>query len=406
MDTIFYKLRKTNLDKENFTEKISPYESIYIYGAGNTGYYIYKYLCESGLKSKVKAFLQSKVSCKDVSIDGNVVPLRAASSEIVGRNDAVIIAVTARYRNEITLSCKQHGFQNLFPIKEFDDPGYDYYSKIPESQYPAEDAYLFQKVTGEKLEWKNLKGFDEKIQWIKLYGYTSLMTKLADKYVVREWVAERIGKEYLIPLLGVWDSFDEIDFGSLPKEFALKCNHGSGFNLIVHNKDEINFKNERVKFDGWMSENYAFNSFEMQYRDIPRKIIAEKYIQQNDDDLVDYKVHCFNGKPEIIQVIGNRNLQNHTAREAFFDLNWNRNMLMYNTYDQYSVAPEKPAQLLNMLDIARCLSSDFNYSRVDFYIVNGRIFFGEMTFTPASGFGKWKTGGRKADLLVGSWIDI
>lgn len=249
----------------------------------------------------------------------------------------------------------------------------------------------------------NPRSFNEKIQWIKLHDVTPLMTKLADKYLVRDWIEEKIGAQYLIPLLGVWDRFDDIIFDELPDRFVLKCNHGSGMNLVVKDKKTFDRAEAKTMFDQWILTNYAFqNGFELQYKDIPRKIIAEEYIEQMDEDLLDYKIHCFGGKPKIIHVIGDRNLARHTAKEAFFDLDWNPVNWMYHTYDSYDVLPEKPNNLNELLRICRILSEEFRYVRVDLYDISGKILFGELTFTPAGGYGKW---GGEEQYLVGSWIN-
>ena len=142
----------------------------------------------------------------------------------------------------------------------------------------------------------------------------------------------------------------------------------------------------------------------MQYKNIPHKILADKYIEQIDGSLLDYKIHVFGGEPKIIQVIGNRDLVNHTGEEAFFDLNWQPQDLMYHTYDMYEKMPTRPDTLEEMLRIAKVLGTDFRYVRVDLYDINGKILFGEMTFTPASGFGKWRK--YETDCSVGSWINI
>ena len=229
--------------------------------------------------------------------------------------------------------------------------------------------------------------------------------RLEDKYLVRDWIKEKIGEEYLVPLLGVWDKFDDIDFDSLPDQFALKCNHGSNMNVIVKDKSLIDKNKTKEKFDRWMKTNYAFTSgLELHYKDIPPKIMSEKYIEQLDNDLIDYKIHFFNGIPKIIQIIGNRNLETHTAKECFLTTDWIPRELMYHTYDSYENIPEKPENLNELLKIAEILGKGFSYVRVDLYDLSGKIMFGEMTFTPASGVGKWKD--KKASILVGSWINL
>ena len=268
-----------------------------------------------------------------------------------------------------------------------------YYHKL-ENVDPKEYPRLLKdwnKLHGQgDLDIDNPNSFNEKIQWIKLHDITPLMTKLADKYLVREWIIEKIGEQYLVPLLGVWDRFDEINFEELPDRFVLKCNHGSGMNLVVKDKKTFDRAEAKTKFDCWMATNFAFmKGFELQYKDIPRKIIAEEYIEQMDKDMLDFKIHCFRGEPKIIQVIGSRDQARHTAKEGFFDLSWNPVDLMYHTYDSYETLPEKPDNLDEMLRIARELSEEFRYVRVDIYDISGKILFGEMTFTPASGYGKW-----------------
>lgn len=283
-----------------------------------------------------------------------------------------------------------------------------YQGRILEStspdDYPKILQCIYEMYTRERLDLNHPRSFNEKIQWLKLYDTTEQKTMLADKYLVREWVREKIGDQYLVPLLGVWNSFDEIDFDSLPDSFFLKCNHGSGMNLVVRDRKSLDIQRTKRQFDNWMNLNYAFSSaLELQYKDIPRKILAEEIISQSDSDLLDYKIHVFHGEPKIIQVIGDRDLARHTAKECFLTPEWIPGELMYHTYEMYDVIPEKPENLFEMLEIARILGADFRYVRVDLYNIDGRILFGEMTFTPASGLGKWK---GDEQYTVGSWINL
>lgn len=281
---------------------------------------------------------------------------------------------------------------------------YELFSNADVSEYPILLKKWYKASTGEDLNLDDPQTFNEKIQWLKLYDSTPLKTRLADKYLVRDWVKEKIGEEYLVPLLGVWDKFDDIDFDSLPNQFALKCNHGSNMNVIVKDKSLMDMNNTKEKFDSWMKINYAFTSgLELQYKDIHPKIMSEKYIEQLDNDLLDYKIHVFNGIPKIIQIIGNRNFETHTAKECFLTTDWIPRELMYHTYDSYKNIPEKPENLNELLEIAGILGKGFSYVRVDLYDISGKIIFGEMTFTPASGIGKWKD--KEASKIVGSWIN-
>lgn len=279
-----------------------------------------------------------------------------------------------------------------------------HYAKLSEEKKIEELKKWYYRQTGEELDLVDPQNFNQKIQWLKLFDNSSIKTELSDKYLVREWVKEKIGEKYLIPIYGAWNDVDDIDFNILPKKFILKANHGSGMNYVVENKSTVNKEKLKKIIKLWLKTPYDMSSMEQQYYAIPRKVIAEKYIEQNDGNLMDYKIHCFNGVPKIIQVIGDRDLINHTAKECYFDLNWKRNDNMYNTYEQYKIAPEKPVCFDEMIEVAKRLSRDFIYVRVDLYIISDGIKFGEMTFTPAAGIGKW--GKKSSNELVGKMIDI
>lgn len=263
----------------------------------------------------------------------------------------------------------------------------------------------FYRCKGVKLNLSNPQTFDEKINWLMLHDATPLKTRLVDKYLVRNYIKEKIGEKYLVPLLGVWDCFDDIDFESLPQQFVLKLNNGSGMNMVVKNKDKLDVADAKKKFDYWMKTNFAYMGFEMQYRDVPQKIIAEQYIEQMDGNLFDYKMHCFNGKMEICQLIGNRNMVNHTAQQAFFDADWNRLNESEGTYPDYEKTPPKPDNWDEMKLVAEKLAAGFNYVRVDLYSIEGQIYFGEFTFTPLVGLHP-NFSPKETDLRWGNLIKL
>ena len=287
----------------------------------------------------------------------------------------------------------------LFKTNSAKSYPYHIFESADPKDYPRLLKIWYWMKTGENLDLENPRTFNEKIQWIKLYDSTPLKTRLADKYLVREWIREKIGEEYLVPLLGVWNCFDDIDFDSLPDQFALKCNHGSGWNMIVKDKSSFDRNEAKKKFDKWMKTNFAFYAgLELQYNDIRPKIIAEQYLEQIDQNLYDYKISVFHGEPKIIWVIGDRDLEHHKGKKAFFDLNWEVLELMDPSYGNFDVLPQKPVNLDEMLNIAKTLGENFTYVRVDLYNLSGKIVFGEMTFTPASGKGKW---GGKCSIFSG-----
>lgn len=252
------------------------------------------------------------------------------------------------------------------------------------------------------LNLKNPITFNEKIQWMKLYDSTPIKTRLADKYLVRDWVKERIGEEYLIPLLGVWNNFDDIDFSKLPQKFVLKCNHGCAYNIIVKDKSKLDYKKIKKQINKWMSRDYGQRGFEMHYSNIKRKIIVEEYIENINDDLYDYKVWCFGGKAHYIQFLSERNTNG--LKMAFYDKNWIKQDFVYSHPLDKKILP-KPKQLNLLLELAEKLAKDFSHVRVDFYITNsGKIYFGEMTFTSCSGICKWKP--KKMDRYFGDLIKL
>lgn len=259
----------------------------------------------------------------------------------------------------------------------------EYQDYLTTYNYEKKLKKWYRTATGKKLNLKNPKTFNEKIQWLKLYDSTPIKTLLADKYLVRDWVKEKIGEKYLIPCLGVYDSFNDIDFSKLPDKFVIKCNHGSGWNIIVKDKSRLDLKQTQQQIDLWMEQNFAFQcGYEMHYYNIPPKIIIEQYMEDSSGELRDYKFTCFNGKPEFIWIDEGR-FSEH--KRNLYDLDWNLLPYQINTKYQHFESPQKPECLPEMLQLAEKLSSGFPYVRTDFYVINNKVYFGEMTFTSGSG---------------------
>lgn len=267
-------------------------------------------------------------------------------------------------------------------------------------------------VMREWLKWCQIRGlsfnidhpktFNEKIQWMKLHDSTPIKTRLADKYLVREWVKEKIGEKYLIPLIGVYDKFEDIDFDKLPNRFVMKCNHGCAYNIIVTDKNNFDIADAKAKINKWMRYNYAFRGCELHYMNIPHKIIIEEYIENNGGDLYDYKFWCFNGKVKYIQFLSERYIDG--LKMAFYDMKWKKQTFVYDhPLDKKTI--KKPDNLNKMVRLAETLSKDFNHVRVDFYRLNdGTILFGEMTFSSASGSCCWND--EKYNRMFGKLIKL
>ena len=255
--------------------------------------------------------------------------------------------------------------------------------KMSLEQIRFEIAKQYKSRIGSDLDWDNLNTYTEKMQWGKIYDKNPLRTTYADKYAVRQWVSETIGDEYLIPMLGVWDSFDEIDFDTLPERFVLKTNHGSGTNIIVKDKAKLNKKFAKRAFKDWLDTDFGYKSFELHYCDIKRKIIAEQYIESPYGELQDYKFLCFGGKPYFCWVDMGR-YTDHTRN--VYDLNWELQPWNQEHYAHYKEPIPKPENFDKMVEIATKLCQGFSHVRVDLYNVSGKIYFGEMTFTNGGGF--------------------
>lgn len=243
--------------------------------------------------------------------------------------------------------------------------------------------------TKERLNLNNPQNFTQKLQWMKLFYRNPIMTQCVDKFSVREFVQKKIGETYLIPLLGIYTNFNEINFDKLPNEFVLKTTHDSGGIVICKNKFSFNKKKAKKKLTSHLNYNFYLKSREYPYKNVPHRIIAEKYMKQDDSqDLIDYKFFCFDGNVKYCQVIRNRST-NETI--DFFDRNWTRqDFIGLNKYATHAnPAPKKPEKYEEMITIAEKLSSDFIFCRIDLYFINKQIYFGEITFFPSSGIGEF-----------------
>jgi len=259
-----------------------------------------------------------------------------------------------------------------------------YYETKTKKQIENIVVRQYKKNSGQELNWDNLQTYNEKMQWAKLYENIPTKTKLADKYLVREWVKEKIGEEYLIPLKGVWDEFNEINFSKLPNKFVLKANHAAGTNIIVSDKSKFDKREAEILFGNWLKVNYAyFSSYQMQYENIEPKIIAEKYIQDSNGELNDYKFMCFNGEVYYCWIDIGRYSNRY---RNVYDLNWNIQPWNIYPYSNTSYKIEKPKNYQEMIEIAKKLCQGFSHVRVDLYNVDGKIYFGEMTFTTTGGY--------------------
>lgn len=243
----------------------------------------------------------------------------------------------------------------------------------------------FKKATGYDLNLDNPQTFNEKIQWLKLYYRDPLMTKCADKVGVRDYVKEKIGEEYLVPIIGIYNSADEIDFDALPNKFVAKVNWGSGQNIIVTDKSKLDIKEARQKLSNWMKpeNNHYYDFFEWCYKDIEPKIIVEEFLD-GVDDLIDYKFFCYNGEPKNMFLVQSRSEGKDKMTFNFFDCDFNP-LPFTRLYNRSEEKIEKPALWDEMIKVSKILAETFPFVRVDFYMLNNQLKIGELTFYPGNG---------------------
>lgn len=261
---------------------------------------------------------------------------------------------------------------------------------------------IYKSTFGKKLNFENPVTYNEKLQWLKLYDRKPEYSKYVDKYTVRSYIAEVIGEQYLIPLLGVYNDAKEIEWGALPNSFVLKCTHGAGANnIICKNKEmlDINFSIKRI--NKWMKRNWYWYGREWPYKNVKPRIICEKYmVDESGYELKDYKFFCFNGEPKVMFVATDRGID---TRFDFFDMKFNH-LPITQHYKNASKEIRKPIGFKEMVELSKMLSKDFVHIRVDFYNIYGRVYFGELTFYHFSGFVKFIP--EEYDEIFGSWIAL
>lgn len=275
--------------------------------------------------------------------------------------------------------------------------------------------FVYRIALGKKLNLNNPKTFNEKLQWLKLNDRKDIYTTMVDKYEAKKYVAERIGEEHIIPTLGVWNHFDEIDFNALPDQFVLKCTHDSGGLVICTDKSKFDREAAQKKIEHSLKRNFYWFGREWPYKNVPARIIAEKYMSEDENNtessvltdfccnnkdrkaLVDYKFFCFDGEVKCLYV---SDTEKHLLR--FYDATFNPLDVKRDDYKDFDTSPRKPIMFEQMKLLAEKLSFNIPHVRVDFYEINGNIYFGEMTFYTGSGFIPFKE--RKWDLALGELI--
>lgn len=256
----------------------------------------------------------------------------------------------------------------------------------------------FCKSQGVNIDLEKPTTIQDKLAWLNIYDQNELKVKCADKIKLHEYCKEILGEDICVPIIKVYDNVDEINWGELPQQFAIKCNHGSGMNIIVKDKSKLDIQDAKNKLNMWMEDDFAFrNGFEAHYHDIEHKIFVEEFMHDGHSTLFDYKFWCFDGKPRIYTI----NDGNGHGDIMYYKMNsqeWN--LYQVPKHDDY----KKPKNFKEMKELAEKLSEKFKFVRVDFYEINGKTYLGELTFTPGAIAFKYKN--EEDNIKVGDYLKI
>lgn len=274
------------------------------------------------------------------------------------------------------------------------------YRFIPDKLYIK---WIFYRRMHYKLNLNNPRTYSEKLQWIKLYDRKPIYTTIVDKYAAKGYIASRVGSEYVIPILGVWDRFEDIDFDILPNSFVLKTTHDSGGIYICRDKAELDIDKARKLLNKSLKHNYYLDGREWPYKNVPRRIIAEKYMEdEKTKELRDYKFFCFDGKVNALYVATDRQKKDEPCFD-FFDMDYNHLDIMHG-HPLANTIPEKPQSFETMKKLASKLSIGFKEIRIDFYEVDGKPYIGELTLFNNGGWLKFEP--ESWDRTFGDWIEL
>lgn len=262
---------------------------------------------------------------------------------------------------------------------------------------------LFFLKLGYKLDIKNPKTYNQKLQWLKLYYRNPITTQMVDKFLVKDFAKEIIGEKYLVQSYGIWNSFDEIDFNVLPKSFVLKTTHDQGGVIIVRDKNKLDKEYAKNKLSKHLNRQHYFLSREWPYKNVKPRIMAEALLIDNEvDDLYDYKFYCFDGEPKIMYIAHGRHTD--TCYLDFYDMEFNKLNISRPHYPQSNIKFQIPKNWELMKELSKKISKNFPHLRVDFYNINGTIYLGELTFFQGGGLMKFEP--QEWDFKLGELINL
>lgn len=381
---------------KHICERAQKADEIVIVGAGYRGKELLAYFEENSTIT-VSAFFDNNDMIVGERINDITImkPYRILKKKVM-----YIIAVDApTIQNELYNQLRTLGIDdNNIVFYSFRE--YDYLRNLDEKYYQDILQIMHCERIGRRINWQNPITYNEKINWEKLNIKDARRTKLADKLLVRDWIKEQIGEKYLTKLYDVWDDANDINFVALPSSFVLKLNNGSGRNIVVKDKSQINEVDIRKTLNRWKERNFAYSALELHYRDIVPKIICEEYLEGVAESVYDYNIYCFHGEPEYIWCI--KGSHKPDCKASFYTKEWEMMPFSYG-YPRDDVVAPRPSKLEEMIELSRILSKDFKHVRVDWYnLPDGRVLFGEMTFATWAGLRKWEP--DEYDTIFGNMI--
>ena len=272
------------------------------------------------------------------------------------------------------------------------------------TEFYIKGRQYIMELAGKNYNDSNIITIQDKLNWLIIHENPENKTNIVDKILLHEYSKKILGEDICVPIIKIYNNIEEINFTELPEKFVLKCNHGSGMNILCNNKSRLNITKTRYLLNKWLNTNFGFKNFEYQYINIKRKIFAEKYLS---DDIVDYKIYCFHGKPKFIRV--QKNLINQTGKlNNYYNLDWSLNEIETGLGSYFVRRPdliiEKPKKLNVMIKYAKKLSSFFSFVRVDLYEIENKVYLGELTFTPSNNIFSNKD--YNQSLYLGNMLDI
>ena len=262
----------------------------------------------------------------------------------------------------------------------------------------------YRYITGHKLNLDNPTRYTEKLQYLRLYGYANneLVSKCASRDGLREYASSKGYKDNLIDVYDIYDSFDDINFDKLPNQFVMKCTHACAYNYLVYDKSKLDIAKLRKTFNKWLAADYGKKTVEPHYSAIKPRIIIEKFMLEDGELPIEYKIHVFNGVAKYMYIVTGRNKEIHYNN---YLIDWTDfDQAQFNHWTKSEEEIKKPRNWNEAVKISEDLASPFPFVRVDLYIINGKIYISEMTFTPAKGTLTFKD--DKSDFIIGEWLTI